>query len=149
MRSSTCSTLCSSTVRISLYLAITNCSPLHATHFLAVTTVRLSAGPKCCLLHFWILLLSSSQRWLPITRSFCSLLIGEVSGIPAPLKSEASWVATLLVAVAFCYYILWVFGLLSFYRECASSSILVGLMHPPPLPLGFIIYALKDSEDAW
>lgn len=100
MHSSTCSTLCSSTLTISLYSPITNCSPLHATHWLAVTTVCLSAGLKCCLLHFWILLLSSSQRWQPITRSFYSFLIGEVSGIPAPLKSEASWVATLLVAVA-------------------------------------------------
>jgi len=89
---------------------------LHATHGLAVTTVNLSAGLKYCLLHFWILLLSCSQHWLPLTRSFCPFLIGEVSG---------KW------AVALCYTILWVFGQLSCYRECASSSILVGLMPHP------------------
>jgi len=136
MHSSTRSTLCSSAVTISLYSA-TTCSPLHATHGLTVTTVRLSAGLKYCLLHFWILLLSSTQRWLPLTRSFCPFLIGEVSGIPAPLKSEASWVTTLLGAVALCYTILWVSGQLSFYRECASSCILVGLMPPPPFAFRF------------
>lgn len=128
MHSSTRSTLCSSAVTISLYCAITTCSPLHATRGLAVTTVHPSAGLKYCLLHFWILLLSSSQRWLPLTRSFCPFLIGEVSGIQGLLPS-----VTLFYGF---------FGQLSFYRECASSIILVGLMPPPPLPLAFIIYAL-------
>jgi hypothetical protein len=116
-------------------------------HWLTVTTVCLSAGLKCCLLHFRILLLLLSQHWLPLTRSFCSFLIGEVPGLPDPLKSVASWFATLLVAVALCYNILWVFGLLSFYGVCASCLL-------PPLPLGFIIYAFirwvgKDCENAW
>jgi hypothetical protein len=153
MHSSTCSTLYSSTVTISLYSAITTCSPLRATHRLTVTTVRLSAGLKCCLLHFWILLLSSSQCWLPLTRSFCSFLTGKVSCIPALLKSEASWIATLLVAVALSYNILWVFRLLSFYTECASSSIVVRTHAPSPFSFRFHNLCTdqvgKDCEDAW
>ena len=118
MHSSTRFTLCSSAVRISLYFTTTTCSPLHATHGLAVTTVRLPAGLKYCLLHFWILLLFSSQYWLPLTRSFCPFLIGEVSGIEGLLPS----------VTLFC----------GFMGNWAST----GSVPPPPLPLAFIIYAL-------
>jgi hypothetical protein len=142
MHSSTQSALCSSSVTISRYSAITTCSLLRATHWLAVTTVHLSASLKCCLLHFWILLLSFSQHWLPLTKSFCPFLRGsvwhtitlEVRGFMGRHTTSGCWP---LLQYFMGFRAIELLQSVCLIQYCSGGSCLLS-----PLPLVFIIYAL-------
>jgi hypothetical protein len=74
--------------------------PLSSTPALLHTTLT-----RCPLALYAVYSWSWTFAAVPVSpcRIFCLILAGEHSGILAALKSEASWVTTLLAAIALCY----------------------------------------------